>query len=166
MLRRNSLALALALLAAACGSSDASQEDLGTTEEALSDCTDTTLVCEDDETPPEARVVKIVSWDGSLGALTYSDAGVVRTATVLPATRVWHAPLARFDATDPVRPLAEQWNALISPLDRTSFGPTHAPLDRSVISFARLTESLANAGAHMRVKIKPNNTVKALRPIP
>lgn len=166
MLRRHSLAIALSLFAAACASSDAAKENLDTTEEALVDCTDDTLVCADDEDAPPAHVSTLVSWNGISGVLTFNEGGVMRTASVLPITRVRRAPILRFDSGDPVRPLVEQWNELIPRPGRTIFGPTAASLDSSVTTFTALTGSLANAGAHMRVKVNANNVVKALRPVP
>lgn len=168
MFRRLSIALALCLATTSCvGSDEDLNEDFDSTEAALTACSDNTIVCEDDESPPPSKYATLMAWNGSTGVLTYSVNGSVQTATVVPSTKVKRAPIARFHPTDPVRPLIQQWNTLFMRPGQKNFGTLNPPTDSSAGTFSGLTQSLVSANARMRIKLNNGNgTVKSLRPVP
>lgn len=168
MVRRLSIALALCLTTAGCVASDEDlNEDFDSTESALTACSDETILCEDDESPPPSKHATLMAWNGSTGVITFSVNGSVQTAKIATSTKVKRAPINRFHPGDPIRPLIAQWNTLFMRPGQKNFGTLNPPTDSSAGTFSGLTQSLASANARMRIKLNNgNNTVKSLRPVP
>lgn len=153
------LVLGVLGLAPACSSPAATPEEeaIGTSQSALS---------RDDDDAPPLVTVTVSGFDLATGTITGTSGGKAFSSTVASTTIVRVAPITNYYPNDPVRPLAAAWNALIaaSTVSPATFG-TPLPVNLGA-SFGGLLSQMATAGAHFRVKLNPNGTVHALRPVP
>jgi hypothetical protein len=160
---RKFLPLVIAFSAVGCAAqTDSPNEGLTTTDQALEvECDPALPSCPDEDTAPAARVVTLTAWDAATGTLSYAGGSIAVAST----TRVRRAPLANFVPEDPILPLARTWNALIKAPGPNVFGSTAAPPE-GVQTFSTLTSQLASLGAHMKLKLRSDGTVKAIRLVP
>lgn len=160
---RKFLPLVIAISAVGCAAqSDSSSEELTTTDQALEvECDPALPSCPDEDEAPRAQVVTLSGWDAASGTLSYAGGSIA----VAPTTRVRRAPLIAFQPQDPILPLARTWNALIKAPGPNVFGSTATPPE-GVQTFATLTNQLASLGAHLKLKIRRDGSLKAIRLVP
>jgi hypothetical protein len=113
------------------------------------------------------QFVTLLSWDPSMGALTYDVNGVQHTSTVQESTNVHRAALNRYQPGDPILPIVKRWNTQIEAIKGPStFGPPNPPLDIPN-PFSEITSDLVANQAKMQINLKPNSSIiESLRPIP
>lgn len=164
---RKSFAVVFALSIVACGSSGSSNEEVLSNDQALeTECDPALLACPDEATAPVAARVTVTGWDSTTGNLFYTDASGVATSSVVTATtRIRRAPILQFEPSDPMLPVAQSWNALVRAPGPNVFGTVTAPPE-GVTTPSSLTSLIAQLGGHMRVKLRLDGTVKALRVVP
>jgi hypothetical protein len=166
VLRNGAIAIIFAALAMGSGCSAETDDagvgsDISSTESAAKVDCDTIDSCPDDDLPPKATVGTLSSYSPATGALEYVVAGQTYLVTVLASTQARVAPL-NFWPPDPIRPIAERWNDLVSAPGPSKFGD----LTGGGETFSSLTSEFVASGALMKVKLDPNRTtVKALRPV-
>lgn len=170
MLVRGSFTLMVGALVLASGcavTGSEIEESVDSTESAIEVDCDTVDYCADDDVAPAATIVTLTSWSASTGALTYLSGTTTRTSFVNAATRARVSPLNLWPPV-PILPVVVRWNALVQRPGPALFGVLQGETDGidSVDSFSSLTSSLATAGVRMKLKLRPNGTVKALRPVP
>lgn len=121
---------------------------------------------------PSTFVLTASSFDPATGTLegTVSrtrGAVVAFTGIVAPATRVLRsAPLNLWPPQPIIPELVATWNALFVGTSGPVFFATGDVADVGHSAFAAPLASLAEAGAHLRLKVRRDGTVRSIRPVP
>jgi hypothetical protein len=103
--------------------------------------------------------IVMTGWDQGTWQVTGTNGSVPFVGSVLMHTSIHQTQLNQFAASDPMRPLAEQWNALIK-------GSLPNRFDGNISGFSSILSNMAVLHGSLQVSLNKDGSIRAMHPVP